>query len=379
MQTPEGVTQAARETLGYRQVNERRRRRRTARPAGGPARRVAVRAGRADHPAPAPAPPPPSRNRPGAESSAPTSLATVRSRVAGVALVVALGSGVVGGLRRVGRRGGVADAQVYVAAIRDVLADAAAAGRSRRAARRLRRRGRRDGDPGRRPGRGRRRARRRRRDPLRRPARGSDARGRGARAGPRRGRPRRRRRAAADESRHRDHRHVEVYRSEDDSSKVVLTIARRSSQWTVTSLVGRPDRLLIRSGRVRRRRRVVGAVAQAPARRPRPGDVAGAPRRVEAADERAPRTSSPTRPRGCRAATSTAPRPAGRRGARRLTASASTPGRPGQVDDAGELGDGEAVEVAAVPLDGVVDAPAGDLERIERVLGVGRLARRAGR
>jgi hypothetical protein len=28
---------------------------------------------------------------------------------------------------------------------------------------------------------------------------------------------------------------VEVYRSEDDWSKVVLTIARRSSQWTVTS------------------------------------------------------------------------------------------------------------------------------------------------
>ena len=28
---------------------------------------------------------------------------------------------------------------------------------------------------------------------------------------------------------------VEIYRSEDDWSKVVLTIARRSSQWTVTS------------------------------------------------------------------------------------------------------------------------------------------------
>ena len=67
---------------------------------------------------------------------------------------------------------------------------------------------------------------------------------------------------------------------------------------------------------------------------------------------------------------------AARRASRRTTADGRQlePGRPGEVDDAGELGDGEAVEVTAVPLDGVVDAPAGDLERVERVLGVGDLA-----
>jgi hypothetical protein len=49
------------------------------------------------------------------------------------------------------------------------------------------------------------------------------------------------------------------------------------------------------------------------------------------------------------------------------------PRGPGEVDHAGELGDGEAVEVASMPLDGVVDAPPGHLQRIERVLGVGLL------
>ena len=50
------------------------------------------------------------------------------------------------------------------------------------------------------------------------------------------------------------------------------------------------------------------------------------------------------------------------------------PGGAGEVDDAGELGDGEAIEVAAVPLDGVVDPAAGHLDRIERVLDVGGVA-----
>ena len=54
-----------------------------------------------------------------------------------------------------------------------------------------------------------------------------------------------------------------------------------------------------------------------------------------------------------------------------VAGSSSTPAVPDQVDDAGELGDGQAMQLAAVPLDGVLDAPAGDLERVEGILGVG--------
>jgi len=48
--------------------------------------------------------------------------------------------------------------------------------------------------------------------------------------------------------------------------------------------------------------------------------------------------------------------------------------RPGQVHHARELRDGQPIQVAPVPLHGVVDAPARDLDGIERVLGMGRLA-----
>ena len=48
-------------------------------------------------------------------------------------------------------------------------------------------------------------------------------------------------------------------------------------------------------------------------------------------------------------------------------------GGAGEVDDAGQLRDGQAVELASVPLGGVLEAAAGQLDRIERVADVGPL------
>ena len=168
--------------------------------------------------------------------------------------------------------------------------------------------------------------------------------------------------------------HVEIYRSEVDWSKLVLTIGRRSSQWTVTSESVVPPERVLRAGRRRRR----------------PSSRSSAARRggLGVGDGRSGRRSAPSsEPIDERAAWAIAQstsrvssghvdRAAARSASRRtiVVGVEHEPGRAGEVDDAGELGDGEAVEVAAVPLDGVVDAPAGHLDRVERILDVGGVA-----
>ena len=132
---------------------------------------------------------------------------------------------------------------------------------------------------------------------LRRRARRGAAGGRGARAGARRRGAGGDRRAAVQTSDPVDVE-VEVYRSDEDWSKVVLTIAERSSQWTVTSSSVLPGRARPDGRRRRRRRRSArrgraapaGRRARRPGHRPvdlarveRPGRQSRRPQAVEAA------------------------------------------------------------------------------------------------
>ena len=108
--------QAARETLGYQHVNENLPDdRRPARPPRRPARRLALRrrSSRSSHAARRPRPAGPTGR--GLTRRAELASAPMRSRVAGVALVVALGGAVGGAAADRATTSVSRDAQMYVA------------------------------------------------------------------------------------------------------------------------------------------------------------------------------------------------------------------------------------------------------------------------